>query len=135
MVWFGRTLTQYIITVIISTEGDDSFQRFDRFKRIVHSSAETILGVTGKKMRSFRHSKSSSFIQLSCQGGAARLLRQACPGEAMRCVWDALWCQHPASVLRDADEALGFSEPELDERLAETALTALRPHHRPSGCS
>ena len=81
MVWFGRTLTQYIITVIISTEGDDSFQRFDRFKRIVHSSAETILGVTGKKMRSFRHSKSSSFIQLSCQGGAARLLRQACPGE------------------------------------------------------
>ena len=45
--------------------GADCLQRFDRFKHIVHSIAETILGVTGGKMRSFIPFHSSSFIQLT----------------------------------------------------------------------
>ena len=34
---------------IIGAEGDDCFQRLDRCKHIVLSSAETILGVTGER--------------------------------------------------------------------------------------
>ena len=94
---------------IIGAEGDDCFQRLDRCKHIVLSSAETILGVTGGKMRSFIPFHSSSFIQLTAR---LRLVKAALrdvyarqalvdvrlvPSKAMRRVWDAGWYPHPAS--------------------------------------
>ena len=94
---------------IIGAEGDDCFQRLDRCKHIVLSSAETILGVIGGKMRSFIPFHSSSFIQATArlQLVKAALLcvhaRQALvdvglfPSKAMLRVWDAGWYPHPGS--------------------------------------
>ena len=51
------------LAAINGTEGDDCFQRSDRFKHSVHSSAATILGVTGGKMRPFNLFHLSSSIK------------------------------------------------------------------------